>query len=86
MGFAYNASGSMRAIGVHKQDGVDTTERYTYNEHQHMTGYANYKTGQYAHYVYDHAGERVVKGTLGTSFASVNGQSGPLSLDLDPLT
>ena len=94
MGFAYNASGSMRAIGVHKQDGIDTTERYTYNEHQHMTGYANYTTGQYAHYAYDHtstwlstsAGERVVKGTLSTSFASVNGQSGPLSLELDPLT
>ena len=30
MGFAYNASGSMRAIGVHKQDGIDTCLlRYT---------------------------------------------------------
>jgi RHS repeat-associated protein len=88
MAFAWNKSGSMRAVSVRptSQDAHDTIERYVYNEEQWMMGHVNKQTSNYTHFVYDHTGQRILKGSVNAASFSTNGQGGPLSMSMDPYT
>jgi hypothetical protein len=78
----------LRAVS-HKgfnQNTHDTIERFVSNEEQLLMGYANYDANTYVHFVYDHKGERILKGSLTTANLAHNGQDGPLSLSMDAYT
>jgi RHS repeat-associated protein len=86
--FEHNASGSLKSIAT-ASDSNSTpiiTERYVRNEEQWLMGHEDVANSQVTHFVYDHTGERIMKGGLSNSSVAINGQGGPLSLNMTPYT
>jgi hypothetical protein len=48
--------------------------------------HVNKQTSNYTHFVYDHTGQRILKGSVNAASFSTNGQGGPLSMSMDPYT